>query len=284
MSTHNKIIGVDLGGTKILAGRIANQTIEKEFKLPTPAKEAEDTVINALIQCIEEVMDKEVTGIGIGVPGLVDVEKGIVSNVFAIPSWKEVHLKEKLEAHFKLPVYVNNDANCFALGEKYFGKGKNFKNLVALTIGTGLGSGIIANNKLYSGTNCAAGEFGAIPYKEGIIEDYCASYFFKNQYGTDGQAAFTKAQQNDPEAQKIFDDLGEHIAFTVQMIMFSVDPDAIILGGSVSESFPLFKKSMWEHLQSFPFKNSLKKIVIEKSELKNPALSGAAALVLDSEI
>lgn len=284
MDQKKNVIGVDMGGTKILAGTIQSQHITRDCKIPTPANESELIVVNALITAIEQVFDDSCEGIGIGVPSVVETEKGIVYDVLAIPSWKEVHLKEQLELHFRKPVFINNDSNCFALGEKYFGKGKKFKNLVGITLGTGLGAGIIVNHKLYNGANCGAGEFGCIPYKESILEDYCSSHFFKNNYGIEGHLAFQMAKAGNMRAIEIFNDFGKNIGFAIKMIMLSVDPEAIIIGGSISDAFPFFRQPMLDSLTDFPYSHSVEKIVIEKSELKNAAILGAGALVFNDQV
>ncbi|MBC8491251.1 MAG: ROK family protein, partial [Candidatus Marinimicrobia bacterium] len=172
------IIGVDLGGTKIQVGRIRQNKIEQEFYRPISADEEEEIVLTEVIEAIEQVYTKDVDSIGVGVPGIVDVERGIVYDIVNIPSWKEVFLKDRLEARFDCPVYVNNDANCFVLGEKYFGKARSFANIVGITLGTGFGAGIIINNHLYVGKNCGAGEFGMVSYNDRNYEYYCSSQFF----------------------------------------------------------------------------------------------------------
>ncbi|MQY73444.1 MAG: ROK family protein, partial [Dehalococcoidia bacterium] len=154
------VIGIDLGGTKIQAGRIRQNEIEQEYYQPISAGKAKESVLNEVIEAIEKVFSKTVNSIGIGVPGLVDVERGIVYDVTNIPSWDEVFLKDRLESHFDCPVYINNDANCFALGEKYFGKARGYSNIVGVTLGTGVGAGIIIHDHLYTGKSCGAGEFG----------------------------------------------------------------------------------------------------------------------------
>ena len=99
-----------------------------------------------------------------------------------------------MEERFAIPVLINNDANCFAVGEYYFGKGVEGDSLVGLTIGTGLGSGIILKGKLYSGKNCGAGEFGMIDYLDHFIEYYASGQFFKNVYDIDGEVDFRKSE------------------------------------------------------------------------------------------
>jgi glucokinase len=281
MTREKRVIGVDVGGTKIAAGLILSGHVQKESRISTPAGEGEGAVVDAVIRSIEEVYDDRCEGIGIGVPSVVDVVQGIVYDVFAIPSWKEVRLKERIEGHFQKPVSVNNDSNCFALGEKHFGSGRGFRDLVGLTVGTGLGSGVIVNHKLYAGTNCGAGEFGCIPYKEGILEEYSSGQFFLRQHGIDGHAAWLNATAGDPDALRMFDEFGRHLGAAITIIMFSVDPEAIIIGGSIGEAFPLFRRSMLDTISDFPYVNSAKRLKIIKSELSNAALLGAGALVAD---
>ena len=151
-----KLVGVDLGGTKVQSSRIVGAKIEKTKRTLISSQGSENLVVNEVISNISEVMSPEVIGIGVGVPGLVDSE-GILYDIQNIPSWKKVPLKLMLEEHFQIPVYINNDANCFALGEKHFGKGLGRKNLMGLILGTGLAAGIIIDNKLYNGHNCGAG-------------------------------------------------------------------------------------------------------------------------------
>jgi glucokinase len=160
------VIGIDLGGTKVGLGRVAGRRIVRHVTAAVSAQASEAQVIEEVISAVEKVYDPAVAGIGVGVPSVVDVERGIVYDVQNIPSWKEVPLKEILEKRFDRPVYINNDANCFAVGEKHFGRGGKFRHLVGLIVGTGLGAGIILNDRLYSGPNCGAGEFGMIPYED----------------------------------------------------------------------------------------------------------------------
>ncbi|WP_281238673.1 ROK family protein [Flavobacterium praedii] len=275
---ERKTIGVDMGGTKIHASLISGKEIISECTLDTPAKESEKAVLDRLIEAIEQVFQSDCEGIGIGVPSVVDSEKGIVYDVVAIPSWKEVHLKEILENHFKTPVYVNNDSNCFALGENFFGKGINASNFIGVTIGTGLGSGIIIDNKLYHGANTGAGEIGSISYKDGIIEQYTASEFFTSK-GLDGEELYKAAKNGDQKALVTFEEYGKNLSEVVKIILYAYDPEVIILGGSISNAFEFFIEAVWKDLEDYMYPIALKTLKIEKSELKNSAVLGAAALV-----
>ena len=141
------IVGVDIGGTSIGAGCIVDKKIEKISSQPTGADRSAEEILETLYSVIEEVILPGTLAIGVGVPGLLDAEKGEILNISNIPAWKKLPLKKKLEERFNIPVFVNNDANCFALGEKHFGKGQQYKNMVAIALGTGVGGGVIINDK-----------------------------------------------------------------------------------------------------------------------------------------
>jgi glucokinase len=276
------VIGVDLGGTKILAGKVTADRVVKQFKELVPKQGTQDQVIEALCNAIDQVFDSHIAGIGIGVPSVVDVEKGIVYDVQNIPSWKEVHLKEILESKYGVPVYLNNDANCFAIGEKYFGKGKQYENFVALIVGTGMAAGLIINGKLFNGANCGAGEFGTIPYLEHNFEFYTSGQFFTNVYQVKGEDIFRLAQQGDQDALKMFDEFGSHFGNAIKTILYAVDPEVIILGGSVSQTFPFFEKSMRKGLTSFAYQKTITKLKFDISTNPDIAVLGAAALPLEA--
>lgn len=272
------ILGIDLGGTKVRVGLIENNSLVKVESLPITKTGNVIDVVNDISNLIERFSGHKIKGIGIGVPSVVDVEKGIVYDVQNIPSWKEVHLKDLLEKKFGVPVYVNNDANCFVVGEKYFGKGKDYENIVGLIIGTGLGAGIVIHGKLYAGKNCGAGEFGTIPYKDKTYEYFCSGQFFTNKYNMTGEELFQKAEQGDKVAMNIFSKFGSNFGEAIKLIMYSVDPEIIILGGSVSKSFDLFKNEMYKSISDFSYPKSIDNLIIEVSEIENVAILGAAAL------
>jgi len=277
-----KIIGVDLGGTNVQVARLSGSEIEQSFLQNISALASQETVLSEVISSIEQVIDSEVSGIGIGIPGLVELESGIVYELNNIPSWKKVPLREILEREFNVPVSINNDANCFALGELYFGKGRNFKDMVGLIIGTGLGSGIIIENKIFNGTSCGAGEFGMLPYLEYNYEYYCSGQFFKNQYNKSGREMAIQAKQGKPEALAAFNEFGFHLGKAVMAIAYALDPQLIVLGGSVSKSFPYFKKTMLDSLSEIEYQQVLKKLKIDISVNLHIPVLGAAALAIES--
>lgn len=261
-------------------GVVQGSAVTKELKFPTLADSSQGDIVQNLIKGIEEISGGDFNGIGIGVPGLIDEEKGIVYDLWNIPSWKEVPLKRYLEDHFQKPVRITNDANVFALGEKTFGQGKAFRNMVGVSMGTGFGTGIIVDHKLYSGNLSAAGELGSIPYREKTIEDYCSGKFFLNEHNIDGSVVFERAQSGDQEALNIFREFGEHIGNAVKIIMYILSPEAIFLGGSVSKSYQFFKSGLEQSLKDFPFKRTLDKLVIQPSKVSGIPILGSAALIV----
>ena len=278
------LIGIDLGGTNVRVATILDNEIEIMISEPISGKENPESIIEQIKGMISNLWNPNIEAIGIGVPSVVDVEKGIVYDVQNIPSWKEVPLKEILENEFNRSVFINNDANCFALGEKYFGSAMNYKSVVGLILGTGFGSGLILNNTLYSGNNCGAGEVGMLPYKDSIFEHYCSGQFFEIHKNTTGQELFNRAQKGNDEALEVYNEFGTHLGNALKVIVYAYDPEIIVLGGSVSKAFPFFQKSMFKALEDFAYPNSIRNLKIKTTERESVAVLGAAALVLDHQI
>ncbi|MCX6152072.1 MAG: ROK family protein [Ignavibacteriales bacterium] len=277
-----KILGIDLGGTNLRVGLVENDKLVRIECKQINSDGTQEEILIDIFSLIEKFPLDEIIGLGIGVPGVVDLKKGIVYEVQNIPSWNEVKLKEYLEEKYHIPVYINNDANCFAAGEKYFGKAKEYKNIVGLILGTGLGAGLILNGKLYSGANCGAGEFGMISYKESILEHYCSGQFFSKFHSKAGGELFQLAKEGNEKALEIFSEFGFHLGEALKLILYSIDPELIILGGSVSKSFKFFKETMWKSIGDFAYSQVKENIKIEVSEVDNIAILGAASLYLDA--
>jgi glucokinase len=276
-----KAIGIDLGGTHIRGGLVNEDNLSSIFTQRINPQGSVEEVVEELFALTDRLVNHSVQAIGIGVPGLVDTEYGIVYDVVNIPSWKQVPLGQLLQDRYKLPVYINNDANCFALGEFYFGKGRGYNSMIGLTVGTGLGSGIVLNKKLYAGKYGGAGEFGMIDYLDRYYEYYASGQFFKNVYQTDGEIVFKKAKDGDQMAIKMYEEMGTHLGNAIKTILYALDVELIILGGSVRHAFPYFSKTMWRQIQTFAFQRAVENLKIEISELENSGILGAAVLHYD---
>jgi glucokinase len=280
--SQQAILGIDLGGTRVRVGKVRAGELERSAASPISSRERAEVVAGELYRTIDGVFDDEVAGIGCGVPSVVDLERGVVYNVENIPAWQEVPLKDDLESRYGVPAYINNDANAFAVGELYYGKGRGHRSLVGVTLGTGLGAGVIIDGHLYSGANCGAGEIGAMAYREHTIEHYCSGAFFQRVAGAPGEVVFRRALAGDEEARRLFAELGHELGHVVMTVLYAYDPELIVFGGSISAAFDLFEPSMRERLREFAFPHTLDRLTITRSEIENVAILGAAALYLDA--
>ena len=272
----NMKIGVDLGGTNIRAGLMDGTELIRKEKVSCPAQGSESEVIEAVAGLIGKLVSEDVDAIGIGVPSVVDTAKGIVYNVANIPSWVEVHLKDILEERFGIPVFINNDSNCFTLGESRFGAGKEYKDMVGVTLGTGVGSGIMIGGHLYEGRNAGAGEIGCLAYLDKDFESYCSTPFFVS-HNTSGAGLAARAEAGDSEAIALWDEFGGHIGELVKAILFAYDPEAIVFGGGIAAGHPHFEKAMRRTIETFPYETG-KDVKIFFSDNGDMAIYGASEL------
>jgi glucokinase len=279
------VIGVDLGGTKVAVGKIESGKLTDQRKGPID-QTSEDPMdaVRLMRDLISTLMDDKVKGIGVGVPGLVNRDWGVVYDVLNIPNWKEIPLKSLLEESFKVPVYIDNDANCFAMGEYRFGSHSGHDDFVGITLGTGMGSGIIKNGSLLPDAHCCSGEFGTMPYLDGIYENYTSGMYFKMKYGKNGEEVAEKAMAGEPWALQAYREMGSHLGKAIQTIIMSVDPPLIIIGGSVAKAREFYEESMWESIRSIPFPSVLENFKVEFSLTENIAIKGAAALCPANEL
>lgn len=271
-------LALDLGGTNIRIARVEGGKCLDKLSVPCPAKEEASVVLRRLSQLIADMMTPEVEGIGIGVPSIVDAERGIVYDVANISSWKEVHLKDTLEAEFHVRVAVNNDSNCFALGESLHGEGRTYADMVGVTVGTGIGAGIIIGRRLYGGRHTGAGEIGFLPYRDSDFEHYCSTPFFLCHDTTGAEAAY-RALRGDESALRLWKEFGTHFGCLMKAVLYAYAPQAVVLGGGIAASFPLFREAMEEEMRDYPYKAILEGVSVTASACKDSSLLGAAALL-----
>ncbi|MCW8848695.1 MAG: ROK family protein, partial [Melioribacteraceae bacterium] len=173
-------IGVDLGGTKVKLGIVTSSgRIVKKLSIPTLANEGAEKSISQIIKGIKDLLKsnkKNIVGIGVGAPGVVSLKKGTVENPPNLPGWGKVHLGKIITKEFSLPTYVENDANAAAIGELIYGSGKKLNSFIMVTLGTGVGGGIIYNKKLFRGDFGAAGEVGHITIDKNGPKCNCGSF------------------------------------------------------------------------------------------------------------
>ncbi|MEW5758177.1 MAG: ROK family protein [Candidatus Omnitrophota bacterium] len=298
------IIAVDLGGTNTKLGLFNTQLkiISKRI-LPTKGFTSKQDLIDGLIFSIEEMLgDKNITlkqlcGIGMGLPGPVNPVKGVVHYFPNIPGWKEVPLRALINKNIKTPVYIDNDSNLAALAEYKFGAAKNTTSSICVTLGTGVGGGIIINGKIYRGYNYAAGEVGHIPIDQdgpicncggmGCLERYIGNRFILQKVFTLFSKEYTleeisqMAKCGDKRALNLWEAVGRHLGIALTGVVNFFNPEMIVLGGGISAAgkilFDTVKKTIKERAMSPA--NAVK---VEKAKLsENAGLMGAACLVLE---
>lgn len=271
------VICVDLGGTKAHVAHISKAGIGTVQRYDVPNDGTKSQVNNFIEQIIGSHYTSDCIGIAMGVPSSVRSKDGYVIETVNIPNWQGVPLQSMLSTKFNQSVRVLNDANCFTFGEYCYGPNLLTDNLVGVTLGTGLGSGIVLNGELYTGKNGSAGEFGSFPYLNGVIEDYTSGKFFK-RLAKDGAAEAEKAKLGNKESTELFDQLGMHLGRALSQVLLAFDPDKIVLGGSVAQSFDLFSHSMFSTLEREAHPDLVSHIDIQPSRVKYAPLLGAYAI------
>ncbi len=273
------VLGVDLGGTQVRAGLYYGGIITNKKQVYLTDKENFESTISQIKALLAPLINSSTKGIGIGVPSVVDVDAGIVYNVVNIPSWKEVRLKSILEKEYQIPVYVNNDANCFAYGVHCQKEFKKTKNLIGVTLGTGIGIGLILEGKPFFGNNCGAGELGMLPYKDKTYEMYGSSQFFDFQYDSTAKQFHKLAIAENKKALESWVSYGYHLGQFIKVVLAAYDPNAIVFGGSIAKAYQFFNTSLINSLHDFEFPQSVKHVKFFQNKMDDIALIGAAELL-----
>lgn len=289
------IIGIDLGGTKI-AGVLVTPTgkVLMDVQVPTEAAKGKAQVINNIIKAIRMLIQSQkvkTSCIGIGAPGPIIYNKGIVIEPPNLPGWKKVNLKKILEKEFKLPVSVDNDANCAALAEAVFGAGKTKQNFIYMTVSTGVGGGIIIDRKLYRGMVGAAGEFGHMiidPHgplcgcgNHGCLEALASGSALKKKMGMDAISVELAARQGDKQAQQAIEEMAHYLAIGIANLVNIFNPEMVIIGGGLSNMRELLLDPIRNQFKKYAMSLSARSVKIVRAKLGTKAgVLGAAALCL----
>ena len=273
-------IGIDIGGTSIVAARFSESEMLDRTEVPTGADRPAEEIMESLFVGIDKVLTDEVVGIGIGMPGFMDSLTGEILQINNIPSFNGFSVKQAVENRFNLPTFQNNDANCFALGETWFGAGKGYNNLVGVTLGTGLGGGIILDRKIHTGLMGGAGELGCVPFRGGIVEDLCSAALFSNKYNKTGAELYDEAKNGSKEAIMVFDELARNIGELLRIVMYILSPEAFVIGGSVAKAWEFLEEPLRKEVDKFLVPMISNKVDLLPAQLDNAGLYGAAALCI----
>ncbi len=298
-------LGLDLGGTFIKGVVVSeNGAVLAQKQTATPeAREVEDTVAN-IISVIVDLMERwpGCVGIGLGSPGLVDAERRKIRSSPNFPAWKNVPLKDLISSQIHLPLILENDVNCFALGEHRWGAGKKFDYMLALAVGTGIGGGIIINRKLYRGWSGAGGELGHMSIDlwgpkcdcggYGCIERYLGNKWLvaaaQEALGNDSiespEDIGNLAISGDRTALQFIEGRGELLGVACASMIHAFDPQALIIGGGIAQLGDPFFKGIRRAVKSRAYPELSKNIAILPAKLGTLAGAiGAAALGFDAE-
>ena len=310
-------VGIDFGGTGIKVGIIdENGKILIKDSFVTDPQKSGDEIVKHIAECTQKVMDdsklsqENILGIGIGSPGLLNPETGQLKIVTNIPNLNDIYLTKGISDYLNKPAFLDNDVNTMSLGEFYYGSGKGKKNVIALTVGTGVGGGIILNGELYRGTTFTAGEIGHMSIdrdgkycgcgnygcleryvgKEGIIERF-EIYKSKgietsiDKYLEDGKvtpkAISMAAKDGDKISIEVLKETGEILGHAIASLVNILNPEMIIIGGGISNAGDLLmepiRMGMLKHAYTIP----ASAVEIVRAQLGNDAgLVGSASLAV----
>jgi len=296
-------VGVDLGGTRIKMALVDTRgRLSFRREAATPFKAGRSEVIDLLVDDIRDIIKKsgakkrDIGGVGIGVPGPVDFKNGIVRYFPNIKGWDNVPLRSIMERRLGLKVALDNDVNAMTLGEYRFGAGKGAVNLVCLTLGTGVGGGLIINRELYRGSTMCAGEIGHMPINEkgprcncrgtACLERYIGNrYILQRAREILGNNDMTLeyltvlARRGNKKAIAIWRDVAEKLAVALTGVVNLLNPDMIVVGGGVSKAGELILGPLRKGLKGRPMVDQARHVKIVRARLGDDAgIIGASLL------
>lgn len=320
MIADPKLLGIDLGGTTTKFAIMKPQgEIQQRWSIQTDVLNDGNNIIPNIIDSINhhlqlyQMSAKQFQGIGIGTPGSVDYQTGTVDSAFNLNWDRPMALKEQIELHTNIPVQVENDANVAALGERWLGAGNNADNVAFVTLGTGVGGGIIINGQIVHGQGGSAGEIGHMTInpqgyrctcgKRGCLEtvasatgivhvarDYAQEYAGDSELkasldnGDDLTAkdVFDLAKQNDPLALKVTSAVCDQLGLALSIVAVTINPQYIIIGGGVSNAGDFLLQRVQESYNRYVFSSVKKTTTLTLATLGNEAgVIGAASLILN---
>ena len=312
-------IGVDIGGTNVKIALVDfDGKIIYSNTVPTRAEMGYEAGVNNIKQAIKELMQetgesaKTIEAIGFGLPGQIDYKEGVVKNLPNIPGWVNIPLAKIIEDEFSIPTRLDNDVRCAALGELNFGAGKNCENLICITVGTGIGSGIVLNGKLVRGASNAAGEIGHIKMDMtggplcgcgdyGCFEAYAsgpAIVTMAKEYISGGKSAKYKematdgiitpyivaqaALQGDAVSIQIFKQMGKILGTGLASVINILNPEKIIIGGGVADAGEILLDPIRKTIidRAMPIQGNAVEVV--PAQLANTAGVIGASLLINS--
>jgi glucokinase len=314
------ILGIDLGGTKILAAVVSTQgkMLSREHSI-TPAKEGQQAVVRSILESVGRVLDQahitaaDLAAIGLGAPGLSNPETGILFTSPNLPGWKDVPLRAIIERELGKKAFLINDANAAAIGELYFGAGRGARNFIYVTVSTGIGGGIIIDGKIYTGFSGAAGELGHMVIDDegppcscgnrgcwetlasgtalarearGRIKEGAATSILEYSGGNvdkiNAEAIHEAAKAGDKLASDLIARTAYYLGVGLANLINIFNPEVIIIGGGLSNIGDMLLKPAFEEAGRRAFKQAYEEVRFARAGLgRNSGVLGAAAFALE---
>ncbi len=302
-----KVLGIDLGGTKVAMGIVDNDgNISKRKTIDTKTEEGFNAVVDRIVTAANALMKGEkIEMIGIGSPGSIDHEKGIVRFSPNFPGWINVPLGPDISSKTGIKVVVENDANAFAVGEKWFGVAKKYTNVLGITLGTGVGGGIICDDRVFRGSTGIGAELGHVVVEpngylcgcgnHGCLETIASATGisrlareWKERYPNSSIKEFSAkeildaAKQGDPLGMKVFERVTDALGIAIGAFVHIFNPQVIVIGGGVSRAGKFLLEGIEKKTQENVMKSFWGTYKIVLSELVDDAgIYGAASMCFE---
>ncbi|HEV8378666.1 MAG TPA: ROK family protein [Tepidisphaeraceae bacterium] len=309
------LVGIDIGGTNIKIGiiRTGDQfAVLKKISIPTNATDPADKMVQRIAEATKKLLTEtgqKALGVGVGCPGLIDPKSGMVKKSPNLPNLPHFRLRDRLQTLLGLDVEIQNDANAAALGEFLFGPSKGINNLILLTLGTGVGGGVVADGHLLQGADNAAAELGHVKVeftnghpcacgKAGCLEAYAGAagiariaqeqmqkksgYLGSSHFDTHALADAAKA--GDAAAQKTFFIVGQYLGRAIANFIDTFNPEKVVIGGGASATMELLRPGIMQAVDEYAsFPETLSRVQIERSAFPDDInVIGAAATWLNA--
>ncbi|NKB74578.1 MAG: ROK family protein [Synechococcus sp. s2_metabat2_7] len=261
-----EVIGIDLGGTAIKLGRFSiDGHLLEDQQLQTPQPATPGAVCVALVEAIEALdPDRRASIVGIGLPGPMDVEARVARVCINLPGWEEVPLADWLEPRLQRRVTLANDGNCALVGEAWKGAAKGYSDVVMLTLGTGVGGGVMLSGQLFTGHNGAAAEPGLIGLdpegppcnsgNRGSLEQFASISALRRLWDGDPAELAALAANGDAEAQAVWSRYGSTLGVGISSLVYMFTPELVLVGGGISGAathfLPSVRKEVAQRVQA----------------------------------
>ncbi|MFC4496420.1 ROK family protein [Streptomyces ovatisporus] len=298
------VVGVDFGHShlRVAVGNLAHQVLAEEAE-PIDVDASADEGFDRAEQLVHRLVAttgisrEKLIGVGLGVPGPIDVETGELGSTSILPGWAGTHPRQELAARLGVPVYVDNDANLGALGEQVWGNGRGAGDLAYIKVASGVGAGLVISGQIYRGPGGTAGEIGHITLDEsgpvcrcgnrGCLETFTAARYvlplLHSSHGTDLTMArvVELARDGDPGCRRVVADIGRHIGSGVANLCNLLNPSRVVLGGDLAEAGDLVLGPVRDSVARYAIPSAARQLTVVPGTLGGRAeVLGALALVL----